>query len=495
MLYNIQRIYIMHRLSIPILIYFIAAANCFALTKDEYSSLLDSSQSFKESEKLLNAYFKEIKESLSESDKKDFIAKQNIWLKTRDTRAIEISKKFSIAVGDAYSCLNEHRINAIQYQYKKINKLIDQTNEIICEKYTHRLPPISNQNNFKSDHVILNGHELFINGQENDNDIVKAIFDNNKKNIFSADVNEKYIDFAFIEFVKKFTINGVDYVLIRGNCGGTECQDEVYSFGYFENDKFLVTNPFSATKINKIEENNNSVTIDYVEGVKFKKVAIFKDRNVKLIDAGQVEITDNDFSNLYDFYKENCKEDGLGCKGADDAPMCYVRPFNYFQQLGMNMTNFEKICFNSCKTKKLFPFDLFKKNMESKNISLEQTEVKREILGKDISFQKNFPESLKQKILATQIATTFMGNVYGPILSTIKLVNALNGRVSFEISDNLIIMRQDYKDPMTNRIISSAWGFYDLIDKKGYLLLARVIIDGEEIPGNQLVNLLSQFSG
>ena len=97
-----------------LLILMLGATTVFALTNDEYQTLISTSQAFREVDEELGRVWKEVYGELSEQDKKYHLDAQRKWIrKWRDEDARGLMKRLGMSKADAYTKVTRRRIDML----------------------------------------------------------------------------------------------------------------------------------------------------------------------------------------------------------------------------------------------------------------------------------------------------------------------------------------------------------------------------------------------
>src|SRR5690606_26606424 len=81
--------------------------------------------------------------------------------------------------------------------------------------------------------------------------------------------------------------------------------------------------------------------------------------------------------------------------------------------------------------------------------------------------------------LRSQFQTYLGSSVSGNMGTVIKFYSQIEGDKKWKKRDDMWVLFNDTKDPITGQNISVAYGFYDLRDSKGHIWLERIVINGE----------------
>lgn len=95
--------------------------------------------------------------------------------------------------------------------------------------------------------------------------------------------------------------------------------------------------------------------------------------------------------------------------------------------------------------------------------------------------------------LRSQFQTYLGSSVSGNMGTVIKLYSQVGGDKKWKKRDDMWVLFNDTKDPITGKKISIAYGFYDLRDSRGHIWLERIVINGEDYPHNNMFYFVSKI--
>ena len=92
------------------------------------------------------------------------------------------------------------------------------------------------------------------------------------------------------------------------------------------------------------------------------------------------------------------------------------------------------------------------------------------------------------EFLSSKFQTIAGAALSGEVCTVVEFLDNVKGDVQWQKrKNNLWVLKQTIEDDMTGEKSKIHWGFYDNTNTEGFVLLSRIIVDGQEVPQSQFL--------
>lgn len=133
-------------------------------------------------------------------------------------------------------------------------------------------------------------------------------------------------------------------------------------------------------------------------------------------------------------------------------------------------------------------FDKKLRQDKEKQLALQKEKDKQDKEKIDKLLTKWAKSGASNNFLSSKFQTVAGADLSGEVCTVVEFIDNLTGNITWEKrKNNLWVLNQIIEDDMTNKKTIIRWGFYDITETKGYVLLSRMFVGEDEVPQSQLV--------